>query len=262
MGGPIDALTATTLPGMWGGLRPLDWERDARRIFAQTHSENIGPTWGEMKVGPFSNESDFVDHVATLVADPLRAFFAVVGSDNQARGWLCLMAASAAHKTIELGYVLYAPSMQRTTLATEAFYLIMCHVFDTLGYQRLEWTCTADNARSCRAAERLGLVFEGILRSKMILKGLTRDIAMYSLLASEWPRDPSCNAGLARSAQLRFQCATLAAGDAAKTWLTPESGHPYMHPGSGHSDCDDHAVRCRSRRLTARTDLDQTRMSR
>ena len=187
MGGPTDELTATTLAGFWGGLRPLDCERDARRLFAQTHGAEIGPTWLEMKVGPFPTESGFVEHVTELVADPRRAFFAVVGMDDQALGWLCLMEASAAHKTIELGYVLYAPSMQRSILATEAFYLIMCHVFDTLGYQRLEWTCTAENARSRRAADRLGFVFEGILRSKLVLKGLTRDIAVYSLLASEWP---------------------------------------------------------------------------
>lgn len=187
MGGSTDALSAATLWGTWGGLRPLDGERDARRIFAHTHGAQIGSTWIEMKVGPFATESDFVHHVAELVADPLRAFFAVVGPDDQALGWLCLMEASNTHKAIELGYVLYAPSMQRTTLATEAFYLIMCHVFDTLGYQRLEWTCTADNAKSRRAADRLGFVFEGILRSKLILKGLTRDIAVYSLLANEWP---------------------------------------------------------------------------
>ena len=188
MGGPTDSLTATTLRGTWGSLRPLDCERDAARIFAQTHGTEIGPTWVEMKVGPFQTEADFVGHVAELLADPRRAFFAVVGADDCALGWLCLMEANGAHKTIEVGYVLYAPEIQRSTLATEAFYLIMCHVFDTLRYQRLEWTCTAENTRSRRAADRLGFVFEGIQRSKLILKGATRDIAMYSLLASEWPQ--------------------------------------------------------------------------
>lgn len=187
MSGPITELSATYLPGRWGSLRPLDTERDARRIYAQTHGAEIEPTWVEMKVGPFPTEAEFVAHVAELVADRKRAFFAVVGPDDEAQGWMCLMEASAAHKTIELGYVLYAPSLQRTTLATEAFYLAMAHVFDTLGYQRLEWTCTAQNMRSRRAADRLGFVFEGVMRRKLILKGATRDIAMYSLLAGEWP---------------------------------------------------------------------------
>jgi RimJ/RimL family protein N-acetyltransferase len=186
MNGPITELNATHLSGLWGGLRPLEVERDAGRIYAQTHGAEIEPTWVEMKVGPFPTEADFAAHVAELVSDRKRAFFAVVGPDDEAQGWLCLMEASAAHKGIELGYVLYAPSLQRTTLATEAFYLAMAYVFDTLGYQRLEWTCTVQNMRSRRAADRLGFTFEGVMRSKFILKGVTRDIAMYSLLAEEW----------------------------------------------------------------------------
>jgi len=60
-----------------------------------------------------------------------------------------------AHRTVEIGYVVFAPPLQRTTLATEAFYLIMSHVFDDLGFQRLEWTCTSTNLRSRKAATRL-----------------------------------------------------------------------------------------------------------
>ena len=39
---------------------------------------------------------------------------------------------------------------------------------------------------SCRAAQRYGFVFEGILRQHMIAKG-NRDTAYYSMLDSEWP---------------------------------------------------------------------------
>lgn len=187
MGGPATELAAVHLPGIWGALRPLDTKHDAARVYAATHGAEIGPTWQEMKVGPFADEAAFAEHVEELVADPYRAFFAVVGPDDLAHGWLCLMEASAAHRSIEIGYVLYVPEIQRTTLATEAFYLAMAHIFDDLGYRRLEWTCTAQNARSRRAADRLGFMFEGVMRCKLILKGIVRDIAMYSMLAEEWP---------------------------------------------------------------------------
>ena len=187
MSGPSDPINATTLRGIWGGLRPLDPERDAGRIYGQSHGPEVAEIWQEMKLGPFPEQPAFVAHVEELVADPRRAFFAVVGLDDAALGWMCLMEASYAHKSIELGYVLYAPSLQRTTLATEAFYLIMSHVFDTLGYQRLEWTCTDANAKSRRSADRLGFTLEGVMRNKLILKGATRSIPMYSMLASEWP---------------------------------------------------------------------------
>jgi RimJ/RimL family protein N-acetyltransferase len=122
-----------------------------------------------------------------LVADKSRSFFTIVGEQDQALGWLCLMEAKPDHRTIELGYVTFAPSLRRTTLATEAFYLIMTLIFDDLAYARLEWTCTAENERSQNAARRLGFKYEGTMRSKVILKDRTRNVALYSMLAEEWP---------------------------------------------------------------------------
>lgn len=187
MGGASDRLSACDLAGRWGSLRPLGAERDGARIYALTHGAQTEATWREMKVGPFDSEAAFAAHVTELTADPMRAFFAVAGVDGEALGWLCLMEASNSHRCVELGYVLFAPLMQRTTLATEAYFLIMSHVFDTLGFQRLEWTCTEGNARSCRSAARLGFRYEGVMRRKLILKGVARNIAMFSMLASEWP---------------------------------------------------------------------------
>lgn len=144
-------------------------------------------TWVDMKVGPFATEQAFTKHVAALLADPKRAFFAVDGPDGKALGWLCLMEARPAHRVVELGYVLYTPPLQRTGLATEALYLIMRHVFDDLGYRRLEWTCTSANQRSRKAAGRLGFVYEGTQRQGLFLKGKPCDICVYSMLSSEWP---------------------------------------------------------------------------
>lgn len=187
MAAGLDHLHAGNIDGIWTRLRPLDCARDANHLFAFTHGEEMEPTWREMKLGPFSSAQAFADHVAELEADPHRAFFTVIGADDVPLGWLCLMEGASAHKSIELGYVLYAPQLRRTRMATEAFYLMMRHVFDDLGYDRLEWTCTSSNAISRRAATRLGFQFEGIMRNKLILKGQAKDIAMYSLLHSEWP---------------------------------------------------------------------------
>ncbi|PZQ85414.1 MAG: GNAT family N-acetyltransferase [Ancylobacter novellus] len=186
MAGQQDILTSVELFGRWGSLRPLAIGRDSASIYSLSHDSSCELTWRQMKVGPFSSLSAFDDHVKELVSDQYRAFFVVVTPDDQAVGWLCLMDGQEAHKSIELGYVLYTPRLQRTTLATEALYLVMQYAFG-LGYGRLEWTCTAENERSRRAADRLGFTFEGVLRKKWTLKGVPRDIAMYSLLKSEWP---------------------------------------------------------------------------
>jgi RimJ/RimL family protein N-acetyltransferase len=97
------------------------------------------------------------------------------------------MRIDAANGVCEIGNIWFAPSLQRTCAATEAIYLMMRHVFDDLGYRRLEWKCDALNAASRRAAERLGFTFEGIFRQHMIIKGRNRDTAWYAIIDREWP---------------------------------------------------------------------------
>jgi RimJ/RimL family protein N-acetyltransferase len=77
--------------------------------------------------------------------------------------------------------------LQRTSLATEAQYLIACYAFETLGFRRYEWKCDTLNAGSRRAAERYGFSYEGIFRQHMIVKGRNRDTAWFSMLDGEWP---------------------------------------------------------------------------
>ncbi|MEO5324690.1 GNAT family protein [Mesorhizobium sp. CC13] len=187
MGQPADANVpvATVIDGRHGRLRPLG-VADAPALYRLSHDGNVVATWAEMKVGPFADEAAFATHVNDLLADPKRAFFAVVDLQGAVLGWLCLMEARVAHQVVELGYVLFTPGMQRTTLATEALYLVMRHVFEELGYRRLEWTCTAENGRSRTAAARLGFTYEGTHREGLLLKGRPRDICMYSMLSSEW----------------------------------------------------------------------------
>jgi RimJ/RimL family protein N-acetyltransferase len=186
MSGPSKAPSAATLVGTWGSLRPLTME-DAGPLFRLTHDGETAATWAEMKVGPFPDEAAFRAHVSEMLNDDTRLFFAITRDGAAPLGWMCLLETQEAHRTVELGYVVFAPALRQTTLATEAFYLIMSYVFDDLGFQRLEWTCTAENLRSRKAAERLGFQFEGVMRGKYILKGMRRDIPMYSLLAAEWP---------------------------------------------------------------------------
>jgi len=177
---------ATVLVGRTGGLRPLDPRTDLAPLFELSHGEDVDANWAEMKVGPFADETGFASYMTELLRDPKRAMFAVVDANDTALGWLCLMEARPMHKVIELGFVLFTAGLRRTTLGTEALYLIMHHVFDDLGFRRLEWTCTAENTRSRSTADRLGFSYEGILRQGLQLKGRPRDICMYSMLSSEW----------------------------------------------------------------------------
>ena len=86
-----------------------------------------------------------------------------------------------------LGQTWFAPPFQDTRAATEAIYLMCRHVFDDLGYRRLEWKSDALNEASRRAALRFGFTYEGTFRQHMVIKGRNRDTTWYSMLDREWP---------------------------------------------------------------------------
>jgi RimJ/RimL family protein N-acetyltransferase len=115
-------------------------------------------------------------------------FLAIVPkSGGKAQGYASYMRMDPANGVIEVGNILMSPTLQRTSAATEAMYLMARHVFEDLGYRRYEWKCNANNAPSRRAALRYGFTFEGIFRQHMIVKGRNRDTAWFSMLDSEWP---------------------------------------------------------------------------
>jgi RimJ/RimL family protein N-acetyltransferase len=99
-----------------------------------------------------------------------------------------LMEIRPSMRVIEIGNILYAPALQRTSAGTEAQYLMARHVFETLRYRRYEWKCNALNAPSRKAARRFGFAYEGIFRQHMIVKGRSRDTAWFSMIDADWPR--------------------------------------------------------------------------
>ena len=82
---------------------------------------------------------------------------------------------------------MWGPAITRTRIATEALFLFADYAFG-LGYRRFEWKCDNANLPSKRAAERFGFSFEGIFRQHMVVKGLNRDTAWFSIIDSDWPR--------------------------------------------------------------------------
>lgn len=177
-----------TLPGRFGRLRPLDTARDTERLYRPSHGPEREALWAYLWNGPFDDPASFAAYVASIASnttDPV--FWCVADANDEAVGWLSLLRIEPAHRVIEVGHILYTPSVQRTPLATEAQYLLARHVFETLGYRRFEWKCNALNEPSRRAAERFGFTYEGIFRQHMIVKGRNRDTAWYAMLDHEWP---------------------------------------------------------------------------
>jgi RimJ/RimL family protein N-acetyltransferase len=174
-----------TLRGRTVALEPLDAERHTAALWGAVEGHDDVWTW--LGDGPYASEAELRDAIEEKQAKTDAVFLAIAPVETgMAAGYACFMRMDPAHGVIEVGNILLGPSLQRTTAATEAMYLMASHVFG-LGYRRYEWKCNALNLPSRRAAERLGFTFEGIFRQHMVVKGQNRDTAWFSMLDSEWP---------------------------------------------------------------------------
>lgn len=93
-----------------------------------------------------------------------------------------------APDVVEIGATWLAASAQRTRCNTEAKLLMLTHAFDVWQVHRVALKTDARNAKSRRAIERLGALFEGVRRADMPGQdGAVRDSAYYSIVRAEWP---------------------------------------------------------------------------
>ena len=90
-----------------------------------------------------------------------------------------------ANNAGELGYVLN-PAYRGTGLVAEAARRVMEFGFSVLSLHRIEARFMIENTASRRVMEKLGMRFEGVQRSSMLVKGLYRDIGVCSILRGEF----------------------------------------------------------------------------
>lgn len=93
---------------------------------------------------------------------------------------------------LEIGGTWLSATAQRSGINTEAKYLLLGHAFDTLDVWRVAICTDAENHRSRAAIERIGAMFEGVLRNHRAkadaVPPRARDTAVYSIIRDEWPR--------------------------------------------------------------------------
>ena len=170
-------------------LTPLRADEDAAELYQAGHEPaEAREIWRHLWYGPFASEAEFRPWLRSVQdgADPL--FFTVTSKQTGRRvGMISIMRIAPQHGTAELGHIWYGLDAQRTPVNTESVFLLLRHLFDDLGYRRVEWKCDAENARSRAAALRLGFQFEGIFRQHMIVKGRNRDTAWFAMLDADWP---------------------------------------------------------------------------
>ena len=166
-------------------LEPFDRARHLEPLF-EAYAEDDGRMWTYIPWGPFA-DAEAMGRLIDETSARFQRFVIVSALTGRPVGAASYMRHEVECGSVEVGAVTFSPSLQRTTAATEAMYLMMRRVFEEGGYRRYEWKCDALNARSRAAALRLGFRFEGVFRQERVYKGRNRDTAWFSVLDSEWP---------------------------------------------------------------------------
>jgi RimJ/RimL family protein N-acetyltransferase len=171
-------------------LEPVEPERHAEPLYLASHeTAEAKRIWNYLPDGPFGDLAAFTAWLGAMAVAPDRAVFAFRDkASGRAGGMATYLDIRPSDGSIEVGYIWFAPFLQRTPQATEALFLMLRYALDELHYRRMQWRCNALNEKSCAAALRLGFTFEGIFYQHMVVKGCNRDTAWYSILDCEWPR--------------------------------------------------------------------------
>ena len=171
-------------------LTPFSLAEDIEELFAAGHDgDEAKALWEYMPGGPFKDVEDMRAFFAKWQALPDVVVFTVSNAKTGRKvGMISIMRITPQHGVAELGMIWYGPTAQRTKANTEVAYLLLRHLFDDLGYRRVEWKCDSGNERSMAAALRLGFLAESLFRQHMVIKGRNRDTAWFAMLDAEWPQ--------------------------------------------------------------------------
>lgn len=146
--------------------------------------DSEGYNWTYMPYGPFAHIEEFANWVEANCFGEDPKFYTIFLEEDPA-GMASFLRIDPKVGCIEIGHIHLSPLLQRTRVGTEALLLMIEWAFQA-GYRRLEWKCDALNAPSRRAAQRLGLSFEGIFRQATMYKSRNRDTAWYAATSADW----------------------------------------------------------------------------
>jgi RimJ/RimL family protein N-acetyltransferase len=92
---------------------------------------------------------------------------------------------SETHRIAHLGGLAVHPRFRGRGVADDAARLLQRHLFDELGFHRLELACYGFNERAIRHSERVGFVREGVKRKAYLRHGEWQDAVLFALLRED-----------------------------------------------------------------------------
>ena len=174
-------------------LRPLGIE-DIPALLAQAAEAEI---WRYMRVGILDSHDRMLAWVeaALLKRDQGTEYpFAIIDkATGQLVGGTRYLNIDTPNGGIEIGGSWLGSAFRRTSINTNAKYLLLRYAFEQLECIRVQLRTDSRNLRSQRAIEHLGAVREGILRKDFIYPdGYQRSTVFYSIIDDDWPAAKQC----------------------------------------------------------------------
>ena len=181
-------LTPVTFKGKYATLVPLSIEHTDNLIKAVKDGE-LWKLWYAMVPSP-ENMLNEINHRLDYQSKNLMLPFTVIDSKtHKVVGMTTYSQVDNVNKRFDIGFTWYAKTHQKTALNTECKLLLLTHAFENLKSIAVGFRVDYLNKPSQRAVERLGAKYEGMIRNYAIMfDGTIRDMCLYSILPSEWPR--------------------------------------------------------------------------
>ena len=125
--------------------------------------------------------------VETHLAEDAPEFVLLMVYKGDVAGAVGIRGRGSRSRRGEIGYWI-AENMQGRGIVTRSCRALVDYMFERLNMNRVVIRASADNARSRGIPHRLGFTLEGIERqSELLYDDTFQDMAVYSMLASEWP---------------------------------------------------------------------------
>ncbi len=128
------------------------------------------------------------NYIRSLLSAKDRVNWAIVDrTSGQMAGRTGYVRVNPEYRSLETTTWIFTP-FQGGYVNPESKYLLLRRAFEELKAIRVQFRADARNSRSCKAIEKLGATFEGILRKDQIYpNGVIRNTAVYSIIDEEWP---------------------------------------------------------------------------
>ena len=128
-----------------------------------------------------------ISHWLERQADGLSLIYSIQSPSSRLLGWVGFSQIDRAHKKLTIDNLWLAS--EDHSQFVEMIAMLLTFGFEVAGANTIQLPCLASNAAHRTRVEGLGASLDGVLRGEKLAKdGRPQDVAVYSLIKSEWPQ--------------------------------------------------------------------------